>query len=249
MDNHVVQTSRPSVPHTRGTQLRDAPEVLGRRRRRPADTSMRKARPLRGAATLAAEVRLPALLPSARARAGHTHRPLAQRGPINGRAVSVRAPRPGRPRGRAPTRGFQEASAGLRPPAGSPRSAARVPVGAHWRARADAPTRARRVPPPPPLPLPAAARDSGAALGPPPGSPRPPRTWWGGGGDRASRPASKLSRTLLRGAREAATRVRGARAAELTAQLWAVSPEAAPPPPAPSVAAARPRAPANNRRP
>lgn len=45
-------------------------------------------------------------------------------------------------------------------------------------------------------------------------------------------------------------RVRLARAAELTAQLWAVSPEVAPPPPpAPSVAAARLRAPANNRLP
>lgn len=54
----------------------------------------------------------------------------------------------------------------------------------------------------------------------------------GGGRDRASRPTSKLSRTLPRGARGAATSVRGAQAAELIAQLWAVSPEAAPPPPA-----------------
>lgn len=61
----------------------------------------------------------------------------------------------------------------------------------------------------------------------------------GGGRDRASTPASKLSRTLPRGARKAATLVRGALAAELTAQLWAVSPEAAPPPRARTVSGSR----------
>lgn len=52
----------------------------------------------------------------------------------------------------------------------------------------------------------------------------------GGERDRTSRPTSKLSRTLPRGARGTATREREAQAAELTVQLWAVSPEAAPPP-------------------
>ena len=61
----------------------------------------------------------------------------------------------------------------------------------------------------------------------------------GGGRHRASRPASKLSRTLLRGARGAATRVRGARAAELTAQLCEVCPEAAAPPHARPVSGGR----------
>ncbi|XP_019497263.1 PREDICTED: basic proline-rich protein-like [Hipposideros armiger] len=76
--------------------------------------------------------------------------------------------RSGRPPGRAPTRGFLEARAG----------ATRDPVGAHRRARAAAPTRARRVP---------------SSLSPP-------------------------------------AAVRDPVAAELTAQLWAVSREAAPPP-------------------
>ena len=183
--------------------------------------------PLRGAATLAAQDRLPALLPSARALGAQA----AGRSPSPAESMEERflfnPPRSGRLRGLpggelpAPVaRSVPEESAALR---GSP--------SAPTRGRGPKPpTRTHRVP---------FAAGAGAAR-------RRAGTrgcdraaaWFaaaaedlvGGGRDRASRPASKLSRTLLRGARGAATRVRRARAAELTAQLWAVSPEAAAPP-------------------
>ena len=75
----------------------------------------------------------------------------------------------------------------------------------------------------------------GAALGPLPGSPRPPRTWrgrWKGQGVKAG---LKVEPNFAAGdALGGDACARGARAAELTAHLWAVSPEAAATPPTPA---------------
>ncbi|XP_017911486.1 PREDICTED: collagen alpha-1(I) chain-like [Capra hircus] len=109
-----------------------------------------------------------------------------------------RAPGAGRPRG---PRRRPLAGAGRRPHAGALRPLAAVAVAARRRRRR--------------------AGGPGAALGPPPGSLRPPRTWrgrWKGLGVKA-----RLKVEPNFAARDA----RGARAAELTAHLWAVSPEAA----------------------
>lgn len=166
--------------------------------------------------------RRPTSCPSAfRTRSGHAHRPL----PVRANqwkssfcsSAEVPAPWGASADPRLPGGERQARAARCVPEA---RGAARVPVGVHSRARANAPTWTRRVASPLSLSPPAAARGPGAAA----------EDLVGGGRDRASRPAAKLSRTLLRGARGAATRVRPARAAELTAQLWAVSPEAAGPP-------------------
>lgn len=175
MDKHVAQTSSPSVPHTRGTQIRDAPRSLplkkvnaGRHINKEGSVPNVAPPPL---------LQKTDFLPSCLPHALRTHAP--GRSPngaesMEGQFVFGRR-RCGRPPDRAPTRGFLEARAG----SGRPRGPGGVrcntgPVGAHWRARADAPTRARRVPSS--LSPPAAVRVPGAALEPPPSSPRPPRT-------------------------------------------------------------------------
>lgn len=154
----------------------------------------------------------------------------APRGESMGAQRLFRRRRTRLPRGRAPTRGFQEASAGLRPPARSPWSAARVLVGAHGR-REPSPPRGRAASP----------RRCGRRL-------RGPGGKWKGQGVKARLQVEPNFAAGAAGGHDACARARGS---ELTAQLWAVSREEAPPapPPAPSVAAARPRAPANNRRP
>lgn len=199
MNNYVVLTSGPSVSHTRRRQLADSPSSL-RRKQASAGRLINKegSVPVRSRHPRCRSLTsCPPAFRTRSLRAPHPHPP--------GAAESIAEQFPST--GRGPD--ALGASADPRLPGGELRaraarrcrgSAARVPVGAHSRAPAGRPHAGT----PRPLAAVAAGRRAGSRGCAPAAAAcfaTAAEDLVGGGRDSASRPASKLSRTLLRGAR------------------------------------------------